>query len=200
MAALPMVVMLPEPSDAGTPGGGRAWPVLEEALRLLVARNGLGLERLPAGSENALKRRLMQSPFDILHFVGCGSSRSAVCAGRGNGREVDCSGRSRPHRHPRRHPAARAVFVAVGDVPRDGGIAEAREISAARRRRSVQRHPATRAPGAARGKSRGARVHGACEVDQRNGDERPATGAAGGLAAAPAFSGARRSARRCRVS
>ena len=93
MAALSMVVMLPEPSDAGTPGGGRAWPVLEEALRPLVARNGLGLERLPAGSENALKRRLMQSPFDILHFVGCGSSRSA--AQYGTLAFEDSGGRSR---------------------------------------------------------------------------------------------------------
>jgi len=93
LAVLDVLVLIPAPSDAAPFDPDRAWQDLSQAAQPLVARGALKLERLPASSENGLRRRLAQAPCTVLHFVGCGSSRSA--AQYGTFTFEDSAGRSR---------------------------------------------------------------------------------------------------------
>ena len=93
MTALDVLVLVPAPSDGPPFDADRVWRDVSQALQPLVARAALKLERLAAPSENALKRRLTQAPCAVLHFVGCGSTRSA--AQYGTLTFEDSTGRSR---------------------------------------------------------------------------------------------------------
>jgi hypothetical protein len=78
VAQLEVLVLIPAPSDAPAFDAERLWQDLARAAQPLVTRGALKIERLPACSENELRKRLAQAPCAVLHFIGTGSARAAA--------------------------------------------------------------------------------------------------------------------------
>ena len=77
-SALRILAVLPCPVDAPRFDAERTWQELEQGLKPLLHQGLVVLERLSVPTENALKRRLAQEPFHVLHFVGMVKSRQAA--------------------------------------------------------------------------------------------------------------------------
>lgn len=77
MSTLDVLVIIPAPSDGPAFDVERAWQDLARAAQPLVAGGALALQRLQPATEAALRRTLAEGRFGAMHFIGCGSARSA---------------------------------------------------------------------------------------------------------------------------
>jgi TIR domain-containing protein len=75
---LRILALIPCPIDTPRFDAERTWQELEGGLKPLLQQGLVALERLLTPTENALKRRLAQSPFHVLHFIGQVRSRQAA--------------------------------------------------------------------------------------------------------------------------
>ncbi len=69
---LRVLVMISNPSDNDPFDVEREWKQLNDALRELVESRMLLVERLAGGTLSALRRKLRQGEFHVLHFIGHG--------------------------------------------------------------------------------------------------------------------------------
>ena len=69
---LRILVMISSPNDYETLDVEREWSKLNDALRDLIANNAVQLERLEGASLGALRRKLRQGEYHVLHFIGHG--------------------------------------------------------------------------------------------------------------------------------
>ncbi len=67
---LRVLVMISSPSDYEALDAEREWSKLNDALSQLIANNMVTLERLDKATLGALREKLAQQQFHILHFVG----------------------------------------------------------------------------------------------------------------------------------
>ena len=72
-----ILVVIPEPSDAQPFGAQGLWETLEAAMRPLTSQGQARIVRT-SGTERALDESLQAEPWQIIHFVGQGSSRPAA--------------------------------------------------------------------------------------------------------------------------
>jgi hypothetical protein len=79
MASIRVLAIVPEPVDAAwSPAAGAAWGSLERWVREQAVAGGIELVRLAPASANALSERTQHETFDVVHFIGRGSSRPAA--------------------------------------------------------------------------------------------------------------------------
>lgn len=69
---LRVLVMISSPSDYEPLDVEREWQKLNDAVRDLSARNMISLERLDVATLGALRRKLRQGQYHVLHFIGHG--------------------------------------------------------------------------------------------------------------------------------
>lgn len=72
--ALPLrvLVMISSPTDYDQLDVEREWQKLNDALHDLIANNSILLERLDTATLSALRRKLRQGQYHVLHFIGHG--------------------------------------------------------------------------------------------------------------------------------
>ena len=75
---LRVLVVLASPSDLPRFDTKRLWRQLNEALGSLLQRGSVSLEQVAPATEMALKKRLEEGPWHVLHFIGHGRTRSAA--------------------------------------------------------------------------------------------------------------------------
>ena len=87
-----VLVVIANPLDAQPFDSANAWKNAIDALAPLSAKGTVLLERLTEPTEAALRKRLAQEPFHVLHFIGHGRSRQsaqyALLVLEGSGRQT----------------------------------------------------------------------------------------------------------------
>lgn len=87
-----VLVVIANPSDANPFDSDNAWKNSTDALAPLSAKGVVLVERLTEPTETALRKRLAQEPFHVLHFIGHGRSRQSAQYGmlvlEGSGRRA----------------------------------------------------------------------------------------------------------------
>jgi len=122
-APLRVLAMIAAPSDAPSFDAQACRRTLEEALRPACAQGLASLEIVAEPTENALRKRLAQSPVHAFHFIGHG--RSQQTAQYGTLVFQDSSGRARGLNGPylatllKSQPQLRWVFLQACDAGDD---------------------------------------------------------------------------------
>jgi len=73
-----ILVVIPEPTDVQPFGAQALWEALETSLRPLISQGQARIVRTASGTERALDESLRAEPWQVIHFVGQGSSRPAA--------------------------------------------------------------------------------------------------------------------------
>ena len=73
-----ILVAIPEPTDAQPFGAQALWEALEAAMRPLTSQGQARIVRTASGTERALDESLRAEPWNIIHFMGQGTSRPAA--------------------------------------------------------------------------------------------------------------------------
>jgi nucleotide-binding universal stress UspA family protein len=73
-----VLMVIANPLDAALFDADKAWNNSIDALASLSAKGIVLVERLTEASETALRKRLAQEPFHVLHFIGHGLSRPSA--------------------------------------------------------------------------------------------------------------------------
>ena len=73
-----ILVAIPEPTDAQPFGAQALWEALEAAMRPLTSQGQARIVRTASGTERALDESLRAEAWNIIHFMGQGTSRPAA--------------------------------------------------------------------------------------------------------------------------
>ena len=73
-----ILVVIPEPTDAQSFGAQALWEALEAAMRPLTSQGQARIVRTASGTERALDESLRAEAWNIIHFMGQGTSRPAA--------------------------------------------------------------------------------------------------------------------------
>ena len=73
-----ILVVIPEPTDAQPFGAQALWEALEAAMHPLTSQGQARIVRTASGTERSLDESLRAEPWNIIHFMGQGTSRPAA--------------------------------------------------------------------------------------------------------------------------